>query len=229
MNQFEELVRELTVEINGQFPRPWMTDLADPSKAKVFIVGYNPASAYSASNVDYERYIDSLLNRNGESCRGFYQDVTQRSPTRGNIEMFADKLKVNGVSDILETNVVCYGAGKKKYLSLPANAGGKNRGTVIFRTLLEEIKPKAVVVHGAGVAKEFSRAVGISPALPSPPNSENKFVQRDLSNGSTVFVIPSLALPGYRNWPSSPLQSFCHWSDDYLDEISKRVSRVCSA
>ena len=71
MNQFEGFIRDLTTEINGQYPRPWMTDLKDPTQAKVFIVGYNPASAYTKDKVDYERYIDSLFNRNGEGCRSF--------------------------------------------------------------------------------------------------------------------------------------------------------------
>lgn len=227
MDTFEATIRELTADINGQFPRPWMTDITSPSSAKVFVVGYNPASAYATDRVDYDRYIDSLFNRNGEGCRSFYREVTHASPTRGNIEMFTDKLAEKGVTEVLETNVVCYGAGKKKYLSLPENSGGKERGIHIFRTLLGAIEPKAIVVHGAGVAKECSRALGLRPALPGPPNSPDKFVERVLENGTKIFVIPSLALPGFQNWPSSPLQSFCNWADAYLDEVAEKVASAC--
>ncbi|WP_040481961.1 hypothetical protein [Luminiphilus syltensis] len=229
MDKFEEFVRELTTEINGQYPRPWMTDMKDPSKAKVFVVGYNPASAYSTGKIDYERYIDSLLNRNGEDCRSFYREVTHTSPTRGNIEMFTDKLRSHGVSEIIETNVVCYGTGKKKYLSLPENYGGKERGIEIFRALLDEIRPRAVVVHGAGVVKEVNRALVLKPALPGPPKTPSEFVQCEMAKGVQIFVIPSLALPGYQNWPSSPYQSFCNWADEYLNEISRKVASTCSA
>lgn len=228
MNAFEQTVRNLTREINGQYPRPWMTDMEDPSSAKVFVVGYNPASAYSSDSVDYERFMNSLFNRSGEGCRSFYREVTRTSPTRGNIEMFTNKLAAQGITDILETNVVCYGAGKKKHLSQPEHSGGKERGVEIFRTLIHDIRPKAVVVHGSGVAKEFSRALGLSPALPGPPNTSEKFVERELDNQIRVFVIPSLALPGFQNWPSSPLQSFCNWADTYLDEVAEKVATVCS-
>ena len=204
-----------------------MTDMTDPSRAQVFVVGYNPASAYLSEKVDYERFIHSLFNRNGEGCRSFYREVTHTSPTRGNIEMFTDKLVAQGIEDILETNVVCYGARKTKYLNFPEHAGGKERGIEIFRTLLQEIQPKAAVVHGAGVAKEFSRALGLRPALPGPPNAPDKFVERILENGTKVFVIPSLALPGFQNWPSAPLRSFCNWADTYLDEVAEKVAAVC--
>lgn len=227
MTGFEKTIRALTREINGQYPRPWMTDMTDPSSAQVFVVGYNPASAYSSDSVDHERFLDGLFNRSGEGCRAFYSEMTHTSPTRGNIEMFTDKLVAKGIEDILETNIVCYGAGKKKYLTLPEHAGGKERGIEIFRTLLQEIQPKAVVVHGAGVAKEFSRALGLSPALPGPPKGPGEFVERDLGNGTRVFVIPSLALPGFQNWPSAPLRSFCNWADTYLDEVAEKVLAAC--
>jgi hypothetical protein len=228
MNPFESLIRELTSEINGQYPRPWMTDSKNPSSTQIFIIGYNPARAYATDQINYERYIDSLFNRNGEDCRSFYREVTSASPTRGNIEMFADKLKKHGITDILETNVVCYGAAKKKYLSRPEHTGGKEHGIRIFLKLLNEIQPKAVVVHGAGVAKEFSKALGLRPALPSPPNTPDKFVQYDLESGTTIFVIPSLALPGFQNWPTYPLRSFCNWADNYLDIVAMKVANACT-
>ena len=90
-----------------------MTDLKTPSHADVFIVGYNPATAYLSNDVCYERFIDALFNRNGETCRKFYAEITKQTPTRGNIEMFADKPTKVGVNSILETNVVCYGVKKK--------------------------------------------------------------------------------------------------------------------
>lgn len=35
-NEFEAVIREMTLPINGQYPRPWMTRLTDPRAAKVF-------------------------------------------------------------------------------------------------------------------------------------------------------------------------------------------------
>jgi hypothetical protein len=223
MNNLERLVRELTTEINGQYPRPWMTSMRDPSSAKVFVVGYNPAKAYSAQSIDYERHIDALFNRNGETCRGLYSEVTKESPTRGNIEMLTAKLAAVGVKSVLETNVVCYATSKKKDLSKPNHFGGKPRGVEIFRTIVREIRPRSMIIHGAGVREEFNRSFTDEPNLPPPPNRPGMFPQIDLSTGTRVCVIPSLALPGYQNWP--PQNSFCNWADEYLDELAVQIAR----
>ncbi len=225
MDKFEKLIRKLTTEINGQYPRPWMTDLKAPSRADVFVVGYNPATAYLSNEVSYERFIDSLFNRNGETCGKFYAEITKQTPTRDNIEMLVEKLTKVGVSSILETNVVCYGAKSKKYLRRREHAGGKTRGTEIFRELVEVIRPKAILLHGKGVCDEFRHSFNLS-LLPDPPDTKDKFVQINLDLKTELFVIPSLALPGFRNWPPFPLESFCNWADEYLDEVSKRVLQV---
>lgn len=225
MDKFEQLIRDLTTEINGQYPRPWMTDLENPSCADVFIVGYNPATAYPSNDVSYERFIDSLFNRNGETCRKFYAEITKQTPTRSNIEMLVDKLTKIGVSSILETNVVCYGAKKKKYLRRREHVGGKARGMEIFRKLVEVIRPKVILIHGNGVCKTFRYSFNLS-LLPDAPEAKNMFVQVKLDWGTELFVIPSLALPAFRNWPKSPLESFCNWADEYLDEVSKRILTV---
>ncbi len=227
MGTFEKLVRELTEGINGQYPRPWMTDMQNPSSAKVFVVGYNPAKPYRVDLVNYERHIDALFNRNGERCRDFYQEVTEESPSRGVIEAFTAKLALHGVSAVIETNVVCYASGSKSDLRAIEHSGGKERGTAIFRALVEHIQPKAIVVHGVGVCEEFSRVLRLTPRLPSPPKAADQFVHCDLPGGVRVFVIPSLALPGYQNWP--PGNSFCNWCDKYLDEIAGRVAVACAA
>ena len=225
LDKFEQLIRKLTTEINGQYPRPWMTDLENPSCADVFIVGYNPATAYPSNDVNYEHFIDSLFNRNGETCRKFYDEITKQTPTRGNIEMLVDKLTKIGVSSILETNVVCYGAKKKKYLRTREHHGGKARGMEIFRKLVEEIHPKIILIHGVNVCKEFRRSFNL-PSLPKPPDTKDKFVQIKLDWGTELFVIPSLALPGFQTWPQFPLKPFCSWADEYLDEVSKRILKV---
>jgi hypothetical protein len=87
--------------------------MRDPSLATVFIVGYNPAKQYRVETVQHERHIDALFNRNGETCRSFYSEITKESPSRTNIEMLAGKLFAVGVTAILETNVICYATSKK--------------------------------------------------------------------------------------------------------------------
>lgn len=232
MDKLEQRIRELTEEINGQYPRPWMTDLENPSCAKVFIVGYHPVTAYRSDGVDYERFIDSHFNRNGEGCRKFYEeywkshnDTTnkKKSRTGTNIENFTDKLKKVGVRSILATNVVCYGAPRKKHLRSPEHYGGKARGKKIFRALVREIRPKAIILYGKGVCKEFRHLFKV-PSLPDPPKTKDEFVQIELDLDTQpglrtqLFAIPSLGPPEYNKWQN--------WADEYLDEVSERVYRV---
>ena len=227
MHNLEQRIRKLTQEINGQYPRPWMTDSTEPHRARVFIVGYNPATAYHTDTVDFERHINALFNRNGESCRRLYAEVRQQSPSRGNIEMLTEKLQAAGVANILETNVVAYGTRKSSDLRRPEHAGGKERGLEIIRVLIEEFRPAALIVHGKGVCDEVSSALRLCPRLPSPPNCADQFADYEMPGGPRIFVIPSLALPGFQNWPSSPLPAFCRWADAYLDEVAKRVAAHC--
>ena len=203
-----------------------MTDVSDPSRGEVFIVGYNQATAYRSDFVEYERYMDSLFNRNAEGCRKFYEEYrksciatteSNKSKTRPNIEMFTDKLNKVGVYSILETNVVCYGAPKKKHLPLPEHYGGKARGREIFRTLVTEIRPEAIILHGVGVCDEFSRSFRLRPR-PKPPKTKDVFIQVELDSGTQLFVIRSLAQPEFNKWKN--------WSDEYLDEVSERVRQV---
>lgn len=79
--EFATAIHELTKPLNDQFPRPWMTELADPLAAKVFIVGRNQAKGFHSSRLTHRRHIDALFNRNGESCRKVYDEMTGFSPS----------------------------------------------------------------------------------------------------------------------------------------------------
>lgn len=221
MDIFEQKLRTLTQPLNGQYPRPWMTTLKNPRDAKVFLVGYNPAKAYLTSQLSHDRHIDALFNRNGENCHAVYKDIALESPTRGNISKLSEMLAAAGIPEILETNVVCYSTPTSKALSLPAHAGGKERGREIFRTLVSDIKPPIIILHGSGVRNEFNRIFREEEHIPKPPCFSDFYPEGKMSIGCRVFVIPSLALPGYQNWPKG--NSFCNWADDYLAGLVRLV------
>ena len=110
-SEFESTIAELTQPINGQYPRPWMTTLEDPTLAEVFVVGMNQAKTFSAATVgSHERYLDALFNRNGQSCRKLYDEASggSPSPTRKNMDSLGRCLKQHGITNVLETNVICY-------------------------------------------------------------------------------------------------------------------------
>jgi hypothetical protein len=213
-----------------------MTDLKDPKDASVFIVGYNPATAYMARVVDYDRFIESLFNKNDENCRRFYEEyrdangeIEKKTRTRNNIEWLSQKLGRAGLHSIIETNVICYGAKNKKCMGFAEHKGGKQRGIEIFRTLVTEIRPKVIIIHSKGASDEFNGNFGNNFGFVSnPPTTKNDIAQVDLKIGSYAFVIPPLGEPGFRNWPKKPLRSFCHWADEYLDEVARRVAQICA-
>ena len=214
MDKFEEKIRELTEPINGQLPRPWMTQMRNPLEADVFIVGRNQRNSYSAIEIRHQRHLDALFNRNGESCRRLYDEVTKGkpSPTRRNMDDLAARLNQRNIHNILETDVVCYSTPISADLRKQANAGGARKGEEIFRYLLAEIAPTVLIVHGAGSVKHISGILKMD-RLKVPRSTDEIFdVQTEQH---LVIPIPSLAPPAFNRWSS--------WSDGYLDKVADRV------
>ncbi len=164
-----------TAPIDGQFPRPWMTDLTDPTQADCLIVGRNQRNGYDVDLVgDQTRHVDALFNCNGQTCRGLYEQLCETSPTRRNIDRLSERLKRVGAK-VLETNVVCFSTP----MSADLTNGQRRVGTEIFEWVYNRIAPKVIVVHGAGAAKDLARI--------DTPNT-------------SVIEIPSLAPPAYNKW-----------------------------
>lgn len=215
MTPFEATILQLTQPVNDQYPRPWMTKITDPTSARVFIVGKNQAKGYPVEQVGtHERHLDALFNRNGQSNRSLYDEITggEPSPTRLNIEGLTRRLEELGVPEILETNIICYSTPLSSDLSLPAHAGGRERGQEIFRALLHFIQPAALIVHGIGASRKLAKLLGTE--LPSPPETPTE-IQRKKTSQGTVFVVPSLAPPAYNKW--------LRWAPSYLDRVAHAV------
>jgi hypothetical protein len=213
--QFENAIVRLTEPLNGQYPRPWMTDLVDPLSATLFIVGKNQAKGYDASRLSHKRHVDALFNRGGESCRRLYDEMTGNSPspTRKNTDRFRSILASNGIDRVLETNVVCYSTPMSSDLRLPEHRGGSVRGTEIFRTLLEYVRPQVLVAHGAGTRDALSALLGA--ALPPVPREHDGPVPA-IVNSMKIFVIPSLAPPQWNHWQG--------WATPYLDKVGRAAA-----
>jgi hypothetical protein len=216
MTELERAIRELTRPINGQYPRPWMTDIGDPEAAEVFIVGKNQAKAYDAARLgSHDRHLNALFNRNGESCKAMYLEMADKlSKTRPNIESLTRRLQQHGVSKVLETNVICYSSPMSADLRLPAHAGGMKQGEEIFRTLLAHIKPRVLIAHGAGTLSKLETVLG--QPVGRPPESPGE-VRKVRVQGMTIFPIPSLAPPGYNKW--------ARWAPAYLENVASAVAQ----
>jgi len=227
----ENELTALTKPINGQYPRPWMTNLKNPENAKVFIVGANPATAYKKREhvKSHPQFLDIHFNRNGYNCRSFYEYVREKdgktdSPSRNNIGALTNILKEKKILSVLETNIYCYSTSRFRDLKEIDHPCGKERGLYIFKSLLAGIRPKVLILHGAGVRKEFVKQFdGSIPKFPMdgsiPVKTKELFKKkvRFLCHTSVVFVIPSLSAPGWNHWSS--------WSEDYLVALSRSVKR----
>jgi len=222
---FESQLRKLLEPLNGQYPRPWMTTLKDPLSARVFIVGKNQAKGFDTDKVGtMARMCDSLFNRNGMTCRGLYDEITgySPSPTRQNTDTLTATLRDTGITEVLETNVICYSSPMSADLRLAAHAGGRVRGSEIFLFLLQAIQPQVLIVHGAGARDTLSKFLGseLAPIPQSPAPVMSSDVEYN-GNPMLVIVSPSLAPPKYNQHSS--------WVWQYLDKAcrvaAKRLGR----
>ncbi|MBY4721469.1 uracil-DNA glycosylase family protein [Ralstonia mannitolilytica] len=218
--KLEAAISQLTQPVGGQYPRPWMTDLQDPMKASVFIVGMNQAKGYPVARVgSHARHVDALYNRNGQGCRALYDEMTdgKASPTRINVDDLTRRLTHAGVEGVLETNVICYSTPMSRDLHREEHAAGAAMGDLIFRTLLAHIRPAVLIAHGAGAAKQLGKCLGSK--LPSPPERADDIRSINVdynSHTTTVLVVPSLAPPQWNSWK--------FWAADHLDLVAKAAA-----
>ena len=213
-DKFEETIRKLTEPCNGQLPRPWMTKIKNPLESDVFVVGKNQSKGYSSRNIPHQRHLDALFNRNGESCRGLYDEITngKPTPTRRNIDRFVARLNELNIHNILETNVICYSTPMSADLRSQAHAGGARKGEEIFRYLLTEIAPTVLIVHGVGAVNHASTILKIN-GLKVPRSTDEIW---DVQTEQHLIIpIPSLAQPEFNKWSS--------WSEGYLEKVAIRV------
>ena len=215
--EFEETISRLTQPLNGQYPRPWMTKLQNPLDANIFVVGKNQRNGYDCKTLgSHQRHMDALFNRNGESCRAIYGEMTvgKPSPTRKNTDRFVGMLESNGVDNVLETNVICYSTPMSADLQKSRHARGSRKGEEIFRFLLNAIQPKVLVVHGAGSNKKLASILNCD--LDTEPQSETH-IRLNKTAGMLIASIPSLAPPAYNKWSK--------WADRELKTLAKEISQ----
>lgn len=175
MISFLEETWQYTRAVDGQYPRPWMTDLSNPLDADCFIVGRNQRNGYAVADIGCQQnHINALFNKEGASCRGLYDSLYKPSPTRKNIDRLSQRLKKGG-AQVLETNVICFSSP----MSSDLTRGQRSHGRDIFKWLLTRIPPKVIIVHGSGAAHELSK-LDTATAL--------------------IIEMPALAPPAYNKW-----------------------------
>lgn len=215
--RLEGAIREMTVPLNGQYPRPWMTTSTDPACSRVFTVGMNQRNGFPVKEVgSHDHYIDALFNRGPETCRQLYDRLTDKpSPTRRNTDDLVARLARHEVNDLIETNVICYSTPMSADLKRHVHVGGRDRGRELFAALLKIIAPSVMIAHGSGTTVELGRVLGRS--IPQPPKAEGQPVEVAFER-MTIIIIPSLAPPEYNKWAG--------WAPPYLDAVCRRVATL---
>lgn len=237
-SELEERIWKLTEPINGQYPRPWMTTLSDPSDAQIFIVGFNQATEYPVSIVGgHDHFIDALFNRKGQTCRALYNKVRVddgASPTRDNIDSLTTLLGEAGLRKVLETNVFCYSTKNAAELSDPIHNGGYERGSDIFRSVLDIIRPPVLIVDGKKALRNFVKLIGAGRDLKAlvganlPPDKTGPIaIARARLNSPQydnydplVYAMRSLGQPEFNKWKARSAVYFSKLVEDIVNELS---------
>lgn len=217
LSHLEAHMRELTKPVEGRYPRPWMTTLTDPTTAELFTVGKNQRNGYEVGRVgSHDHFVNTLFNRGSETCRGLYNRMAGTpSPTRRNTDALVSLLAEQGVTRVLETNVICYSTPMSADLRQAIHRQGADRGTEIFKVLLEIIKPRVLISHGSDTAKHLGKLLGR--ALPEPPSTPGQPVFAEI-DATTIFVIPSLAPPAFNKWSK--------WAHEHLASVADRAAQI---
>ena len=232
--KLREAIRELTCPINGQYPRPWMVE-GNPAEAEVFLVGKNQKNQFTTSDIltpsdipthdesTHDEFLDAHFNcGDPNDCRALYDKATRGNPsrTRKNIDRLRDYLREEGVTKVLETNVICYSTSMSADLRRSEHSGGQLRGCEIFRAVLDGVRPKALVVFGVGAAEKLGKTLGGS--LPAPihhPEFKACPTLLQVEWGQVgVLVIPSLAPPKWNQW--------CSQADAAFPVIARTVAEM---
>jgi hypothetical protein len=94
-------------------------------------------------------------------------------------------------------------------LARPEHKGGRGAGKAIFRYLLDEIRPRVILAHGAGTAEDLAKLFGT--VLPAPRSEAGTPASAEVGT-TTVVVLPSLAPPAWNRWQ--------RWADAHLEEAA---------
>lgn len=144
-------------ETENPIYRPFETS-DNPYKAKLFIVGSHPTPTLSISKENVQEYANALVNR--EELLNLIPDYFSKTSrdVKGAIR-FSQYLKneydiisaVSYANALTVTNLTELKKMKKEKPLL------YNRGLEIFKEVIEEIKPDAILLHGSYALEEFRK------------------------------------------------------------------------
>ena len=152
----DQYLREICHTPEGPYLRPFAPN-PKWAKARIFIVGNNPATPLRKEFGSFEEYWRSLT----QDPEAFEQEYRQQhssgqSQTTKRIRKFQDKLDP---INVLTTNAIIYPAKNPK--DIPNKAEQKKIGACCFRYLLDVCKPSSALFHGVDAVKWANESLGV--------------------------------------------------------------------
>lgn len=206
MKELQQFSEKLKLRLNGnQQLRPFVCN-GNPLNCEVFIVVYNPATEMERLFLDdwcdngfdkkqwMKYYVEERQNKVSKTGR----KSNKLSNTRQRIEWLSKSLPYQ----CLETNL--YSKSTRKANDLKP----EDKDTTLFQFLIDEIKPKVLVIHGVQVKKDFEKLFNLS-------LKQDDFLTCTIY-GNSVLIVSKRHFS--RGWSKSAV-------DGFADEI-KNVSRL---
>jgi hypothetical protein len=182
-------------------PRPFVCD-GNPLDCNIFIVGINPATKmemnfenfWNEDGFDKQKWIEAYKNERANApLKAGKKKRILVSPTRRSIDHI---LKHITIGKVLETNLYI------KQTKEAHELKKKDKKTDIFEFLIQEIKPKIVVLHGKSV-KDFFRK-----------NYDDRLSDDDFTE---------ININKFRSLAYATTHLSRGWSFEKLEELGKRI------
>jgi hypothetical protein len=148
MNELKEFSDQLRLYFKGNpKSRPFVCD-GNPLECQIFIVGYNAATEMKK---EFSHFWDDEL---GFKKKNWEKEYEQERESLGKPGISPTRERINRITEaentFLETNIYFTPSSKEKDLKAKDKVS-------IFRFLLEEIKPRVVLLHGRRAVKFFNK------------------------------------------------------------------------
>ena len=183
-------------------PRPFVCD-GNPLECNIFIVGINPATKmeinfedfWNDDGFDKQKWIEAYKNERANApLKVGKKKRLLVSPTRRNIDHI---IKHITSGKVLETNLYIKQTNEEHELKK------KDKKTDIFELLINEIKPKIVILHGKSVREFFIEKY-------DKKIIEDDFAKIKINDTSTLVYTTKHLSRG--------------WSFEKLEELAKKIN-----
>ncbi|TDQ33428.1 hypothetical protein [Aureibacillus halotolerans] len=144
------MVQPHPMDAKRRYYRPFVSN--DPHrKHEVFLVGINPATPISETDLSLSEYIQLLTNE--DAFYGKYEELRRAqgkpavSRTRGGINNFVKEIQIQSGKAVLETNAIPYPTPNVKELKKTPRDVIEKAEAIFYRLLMEQT-PNVLLVHG---------------------------------------------------------------------------------